>query len=97
MKKSLILLIILTLPTFLFAEEQTKIYYNQNQHISIFINIIANIIYAGMRAQNNTNKVWRILTFILGFPFTIISYFLVKENSERVYGIDLVKNKSNCD
>ena len=79
------------------ADIQTRVYYNEDQHLMIFLNIIANIIYAGMRAQNNTNKVWRIITFIFGLPFTIITYFVVKEDSERAYGIDLLKNKSNED
>ena len=93
----LILLIILTIPTLMFADFQTKIFYNKDQHLMIGLIIIANFIYAGMRAQNNTNKIWRIITFIFGLPFTIITYFVVKEDSERAFGIDLLKNKSNED
>jgi hypothetical protein len=51
--------------------------------------VLANVSYAGMRAQNNPNALWRILVFILGLPGTIVTYFAVGEGSERAYGIDL--------
>ncbi len=55
----------------------------------------ANICYAGMRAQNNPSTGWRILCFIFGFPGTLLSYFVVKEGSERVYGIDIPARHSD--
>ena len=54
--------------------------------------IFANLSYAGMRAQNSSNKTWRIISFIFGFPGTLLSYFLVEEGKERVYGVDMPKN-----
>ena len=51
--------------------------------------ILANISYAGMRAQNNSSKLWRILAFIFGPPGTIVTFFAVKEGNDRAYGIDL--------
>lgn len=51
--------------------------------------LLANMSYAGMRAQGNRNKGWRILAFIFGFPGTLVSFLAVDENSERAYGIDL--------
>ena len=51
--------------------------------------ILANISYAGMRAQGSRSKGWRILAFIFGFPGTLVSYLAVDENSERAYGIQL--------
>jgi hypothetical protein len=51
--------------------------------------ILANISYAGMRAQNSASAGWRITSFIFGFPGTLISYFAIEEGSERAYGIDL--------
>jgi hypothetical protein len=51
--------------------------------------VLANISYAGMRAQNNNSKVWRILAFIFGLPGTIVTFFAVEEGNDRAYGIDL--------
>lgn len=50
--------------------------------------VLANISFAGMRAQNNPS-VWRLLAFIFGLPGTILTFFVVAEGSERAYGIDL--------
>ena len=51
--------------------------------------VLANISYAGMRAQNNRSVNWRILAFIFGLPGTIVSFFAVGEGSDRAYGVDL--------
>ena len=45
--------------------------------------LLANISYAGMRAQGSQNKGWRIVAFIFDFPGTFVSYLAVDENSER--------------
>ena len=51
--------------------------------------ILANISYAGMRAQDHPRARWRILSFIFGFPGTLLSLFFVTEGGERVYGIQI--------
>ena len=51
--------------------------------------ILANISFAGMRAQNNRSVLWRTVAFIFGLPGTIVSFFAVDEGSDRAYGIDL--------
>jgi hypothetical protein len=51
--------------------------------------VLANISFAGMRAQNNRSVLWRTLAFVFGFPGTIVSFFAVAEGSDRAYGIDL--------
>ena len=51
--------------------------------------IFANISYAGMRAQNSPSAGWRVLSFIFGFPGTLLSYIVVEEGGERMYGIDV--------
>jgi hypothetical protein len=51
--------------------------------------ILANISFAGMRAQNHRSVVWRALAFIFGFPGTLVTFFVVTEGGERAYGIDL--------
>ena len=56
--------------------------------------VLSNISFAGMRAQNNPSTGWRILAFIFGFPGTLITFFAVKEGSERAYGIDIPRRKS---
>jgi hypothetical protein len=54
--------------------------------------IFANLSYAGMRAQGSKNGVWRVISFIFGFPGTLVSMFFVDEGSERVYGVDMLRN-----
>jgi hypothetical protein len=51
--------------------------------------VLCNVSYAGMRAQNNPSRGWRALAFIFGMPGTIVTFFAVKEGSDRAYGIDL--------
>jgi hypothetical protein len=51
--------------------------------------VLANISFAGMRAQNNPSLLWRTLAFIFGLPGTIVTFFAVHEGSDRAYGIDL--------
>jgi|JI10StandDraft_1071094.scaffolds.fasta_scaffold819043_1 hypothetical protein len=57
------------------------------------INVMANISYAGMRAQGSDNKLARVLSFIIGFPGTFLSYFVVDEGSQRAYGVELPRIK----
>ncbi len=54
--------------------------------------VLANISFAGMRAQNNRSVLWRTLAFVFGFPGTIVSFFAVAEGSDRAYGIDLPRS-----
>jgi serine/threonine protein kinase len=51
--------------------------------------VLANIAYAGMRAQNSDATVARVVSFIAGFPGTLISMAVVSRGSERAYGISL--------
>jgi len=51
--------------------------------------ILANISYAGMRAQNNRNGGWRIVSFIFGLPGTLLTFLAVAEGGERAYGVEL--------
>jgi hypothetical protein len=53
--------------------------------------ILANISYAGMRAQNSSSTGWRIVAFIVGFPGTLISFLAVEEGGERAYGIEIAR------
>lgn len=55
--------------------------------------IFANLSYAGMRAQNSSSRGWRIIAFIFGFPGTLLSLFVVREGSERAYGIEMPRRK----
>jgi hypothetical protein len=55
--------------------------------------IFANVCYAGMRAQANPSVFWRLVTFLMGFPGTLLSVLVVSEGSERAYGIDLPKKR----
>jgi hypothetical protein len=51
------------------------------------LSVLANISYAGMRAQNHPSRGWRIAAFIFGFPGTLLSFFFVAEGGNRAYGI----------
>ena len=56
--------------------------------------VLANISYAGMRAQNSASAGWRIIAFIFGFPGTFISYLAITEGSERAYGIEVPRRRT---
>lgn len=51
--------------------------------------ILANLCYAGMRAQNSSNTLGRVLAFLFGLPGTLLTWLIVREGSERAYGVDL--------
>jgi hypothetical protein len=51
--------------------------------------VLANLSYAGMRAQGSASRGWRIIAFIFGLPGTILSLIVVREGGERAYGVDL--------
>ncbi|GGG94781.1 hypothetical protein [Silvibacterium dinghuense] len=51
--------------------------------------VLANASYAGMRAQAHSSIAWRVLSFIFGFPGTLLSFLVIREGSERAYGVDL--------
>jgi len=55
--------------------------------------ILANISYAGMRAQNSPSSGWRVVSFIFGFPGTLLTFLAVREGGERAYGIVIPKRK----
>lgn len=56
------------------------------------IALLGNLSYAGMRAQNkHENDTRRKVAFICGFPYTVVSYFAIKEGSEIAYGVDIPK------
>ena len=55
--------------------------------------ILANVSYAGMKAQNiKSRNGTRILALIFGLPGTLLTMFVVKEGSNRAYGVDLPSN-----
>jgi hypothetical protein len=51
--------------------------------------VFANLSFTAMRAQARGSTFWKILTFIFGFPGTLLTLLVVKEASERAYGIDM--------
>lgn len=57
--------------------------------------IFANICYAGMRAQHHPGVLWRVISFIFGFPGTLLTLIIVEEGSERAYGIDLPRRRND--
>ncbi len=63
----------------------------ENTSVAAALWILANISYAGMRAQSNPSARWRILSFLVGLPGTLLSFFVIGEGSGRAYGIDIPK------
>lgn len=59
--------------------------------------ILANLSYAGMRAQGSSNHGWRVAAFIFGFPGTVVSFLAVPEGGERAYGVDLPRKARRVD
>jgi hypothetical protein len=55
--------------------------------------IFANIAYTGMRAQANPSFFWSVVSFLGGFPGTLLTYFVVRRGSERAYGIDMPRKR----
>jgi hypothetical protein len=55
--------------------------------------VLANISYAGMRAQRNPSTGWRIVAFLFGFPGTLVSWLAVPEGGERAYGVDIPRRR----
>ena len=53
--------------------------------------LLANFSYAGMRAQGSKDRGLRIIAFIFGFPGTLLSLIVIRDGSERAYGVDLPK------
>ncbi len=51
--------------------------------------IFANLSFTGMRAQNGGRTFWKVLSFIFGFPGTLLTLLVVPSGGERAYGIDM--------
>lgn len=51
--------------------------------------VFANLSFTAMRAQAKGRLFWKVLTFICGFPGTLLTLLVVTEGSERAYGIDM--------
>lgn len=59
--------------------------------------VLANISYAGMRAQGSESTGWRIVAFIFGFPGTVVTLLVVGNGSGRAYGIELPGRRNETD
>lgn len=49
--------------------------------------VVANIVYAGLRAKGDSNGILRLVAFCSGFPMTMLSYTFVDEGCGSLYGI----------
>jgi hypothetical protein len=77
------------IPALAFAEETSRSVETIRDTGVSGLWILANISYAGMRAQSNPHSGWRALAFIFGLPGTIVSLLAVPEGGGRAYGIAL--------
>ena len=88
-KQCMVGIFLLLQSTMVYAQETVQKTASRSGVSAIWV--LANICYAGMKAQSHPSSGWRVVSFIFGFPGTLISYFVVEEGSERAYGIDLPK------
>ena len=51
--------------------------------------IFANLSFTAMRAQATGSTFWKVVTFIFGFPATLLTLLVIREGSEHAYGIDM--------
>ena len=51
--------------------------------------IFANLSFTGMQAQAKGGILWKVASFIFGFPGTLLTLLVVTKGSERAYGIDM--------
>ena len=60
------------------------------------LSTLANISYAGMRAQNDPNNEFqRMLAFVVGLPHSVVTLACVSEGSNKAYGIHLPPPQRN--
>ena len=55
--------------------------------------VLANICYAGMKAQGHPSRLWRVLSFLFGLPGTLLSLLVGKEGGENAYGVYLPRRR----
>ena len=51
--------------------------------------IFANLSFTGMRVQATDTTFWKVVSFLFGFPGTLLTLLVVTRGSERAYGIDM--------
>jgi len=56
--------------------------------------IFANLSFTGMQAQATGSSFWKVVTFIFGFPGTLVTLLAVEKGSERAYGIDMQRKQA---
>jgi hypothetical protein len=88
-KQCMVGIFLLLQSTMVYAQETVQRTASRSGVSAIWV--LANICYAGMKAQSHPSTGWRVVSFIFGLPGTLISFFVVKEGSERAYGIDIPK------
>ena len=88
-KQCMVGIFLLLQSTMVYAQETVQKTASRSGVSAIWV--LANICYAGMKAQSHPSTGWRVVSFIFGLPGTLISFFVVKEGSERAYGIDIPK------
>lgn len=65
--------------------------------LALWIWGLANLSYAGMRAQGHPGVFWRIIAFLFGFPGTLVSLIAIREGGQRAYGVDLPRRQNSTD
>ena len=51
--------------------------------------VFANLSFTAMQAQDKGTGFWKVVTFIFGFPGTLLTMMVVDKGSERAYGMDM--------
>jgi hypothetical protein len=89
-RRALVVLFWIFVPAAAFAQEPFGINPTMMTNTGVSgIWILANISYAGMRAQGSSQLGWRIVSFIFGLPGTLLTSLVVSEGGGSAYGIQL--------
>jgi hypothetical protein len=56
--------------------------------------VFANLSFTGMYAQNTGSTFWKVVSFIFGFPGTLLTMLIIERGSERAYGVDLPRKRN---
>ena len=57
--------------------------------------VFANLSFTAMRAQAQGTSFWKVVSFIFGFPGTLLTLLVVDKGSERAYGIDIPRKTAS--
>ncbi|HLH02918.1 MAG TPA: hypothetical protein VKX25_09120 [Bryobacteraceae bacterium] len=85
-------LLLTALSSFAMAQDRSSVPTGSESGVSALW-IFANLSFTAMRAQATGSTFWKVVTFIFGFPGTLLTLLVVTRGSERAYGIDMPRRQ----